>query len=183
VPAPAKTPEVDDVEVFLRAMVRAVDSSLVDEWERIRSPGEARLEAPAAAPDAPGEADVTRDERALLVLVRNAMFKLLGALARRDWAAAAERVAAGAEPAWTGDDFQRALGPFFEEHTGLRLDPSARAPTNTRVTKEAERGIWEVVQVVPDAEGDDDWALTCYVDLAASAQAGHPVVVMRGAGR
>jgi hypothetical protein len=113
------------------------------------------------------------------VLVRNAMFKLLAAIARRDWAAAAEMVAAGAEPAWTGEDFDRALSPFFAEHGGVRLDASARAPANTRVTKEPDRGTWEVVQVVPDAEGDDDWAVTCYVDLAASAQAGKPVVVMR----
>ena len=125
---------------------------------------------------------MTRDERAFLVLVRNAMFKLLGAVARRDWAGAAEMVAAGADPAWTPDDFDRAVSPFFAEHGGVRLDASTRAPANTRVTKEPDRGTWEVVQVVTDTEGDDDWALTCYVDLAASAQLGKPVVVMRGAG-
>ena len=38
VPAPAKTPETDEIEVFLRAMIRAVDSSLLDEWERMRNP-------------------------------------------------------------------------------------------------------------------------------------------------
>jgi hypothetical protein len=91
-------------------------------------------------------------------------------------------VAAGADPAWTGDDFDRALSPFYTDHTGVRLDASARAPANTRVTKQPERGTWEVVQVVPDVEGDDDWALTCYVDLPASAQLGKPAIVMRGAG-
>jgi superfamily II RNA helicase len=183
VPAPAKTPEVDEIEVFLRAMVRAVDSSLVDEWERLRAPGEPPPAALTGGAETPGEADVTRDERAFLVLVRNAMFKLLGALARRDWAGAAEMVSGGAGPAWSGDDFDRAFAPFYAEHAGLRLDPSARAPANTRVTKEPDRGLWEIVQVVPDIEGDDDWALGCYVDLAASAQLGKPVVVMRGAGR
>ena len=53
VPAPAKTAEVEEIEVFLRAMVRAVDSSLLDEWERMRQRG--------ATPDAPG--DRARGER------------------------------------------------------------------------------------------------------------------------
>jgi superfamily II RNA helicase len=184
VPAPAKTPEVDDIEVFLRAMVRAVDSSLLDEWERIRNPDAADAPVPQAADEAPGEYDVTRDERAFVVLVRNAMFKLLGALARKDWARAAEMTSAGgADPAWAPDTFDQALRPFFEEHQGLRLDPSARAPANTRIAPQADRGVWEVVQVVPDVEGDDDWALTCFIDLGASAREAKPVVVMRTIGR
>ena len=40
VPAPAQTPEGDEIEVFLRAMVRSIDSSLVDEWERDPAPPE-----------------------------------------------------------------------------------------------------------------------------------------------
>src|SRR5580658_2186777 len=38
VPTSAKTAEVEEIEVFLRAMVRSVDSSLLDEWERMRAP-------------------------------------------------------------------------------------------------------------------------------------------------
>jgi superfamily II RNA helicase len=184
VPAPAKTPEVEDIEDFLRAMVRAVDSSLLDEWERIKSPAPSAEPSAPARPETPGEVDVTRDERAFVVLVRNAMFKLLASLSRRDWADAAGLVSAGAtERAWSAEDFEKALAPFFEEHGAVRLDPSARSPQNTRITKQPERGIWEVVQVVCDAEGDDDWALSSYVDLAASARDAKAVVVMRGIGR
>ena len=51
VPAPAKTPEVEEIEVFLRAIVRSVDSSLLDEWERIRSRAtERRGPAPGRRP-------------------------------------------------------------------------------------------------------------------------------------
>jgi superfamily II RNA helicase len=184
VPAPAKTPGVEDVEVFLRAMVRAVDSSLLDEWERIRNPEAPEVAPPAAEQDAPGEVDVTRDERAFVVLVRNAMYRLLGAVARRDWTSAAAMVCAGGdEPAWSPEAFEQALGPFFAEHTGVRLDPSARAPANTRVTPAPGRGLWEIVQVVTDVDGDDDWALSCWIDLGASARDGRPAMVMRGVGR
>ena len=83
---------------------------------------------------------------------------------------------------WTAARFEQALQPFFEEHAELRTDPTARAPQHTRVTKTG-RGTWDIVQVLCDAEGDDDWMLTATVDLEASAKAGRPVLVMRGINR
>jgi superfamily II RNA helicase len=183
VPAPAKSPGVDEVQVFLRAMVRAVDSSLLDEWERLLHPETPRERVEPEAP-APGEVDVTRDEKAFLVLVRNALYRLLGTLARKDWAAAAAMVSAGADdPAWTPEAFAGAMAPFYAEHTGVRLDPSARSPDNTRVTNQRERGMWEVIQVLADAEGDDDWALSLWIDLTVSARDAKPALVMRQIGR
>ncbi len=182
VPALAKTPEVLDVEVFLRAIVRSVDSSLLDEWERMKNPDRV-VAAPTAATLEPAKDDITRDERAFTVLVRNAAFKLVRALARRDWDAAAAMVSAspGDEP-WSGPRFERALAPFFEEHAAVRVDPSARAPSATRITP-TDRGTWDVVQVLCDADGDDDWALSCAVDLEASARDGRPVLMMKGVDR
>jgi len=179
VPAPAKTPEVEDIEVFLRAMVRAVDSSLLDEWERIRdgvAPG--RETAAETAVAAEGEADVTRDERGFTVLVRNAMAQLVRALARKDWLAAAALVESADEQApWSGERFAAALAPFFEEHAAIRTDGSARATSKTRINK--VEATWDVVQVIADVDGDDDWALLCSVDLGASARAARAVVRMR----
>jgi superfamily II RNA helicase len=175
VPAPAKTPAVDEIEVFLRAMVQAVDSSLLDEWERMRRP-EAWVAPVAASEEVPGEFDVTRDEKAFTVLVRNVMFQLLRTLSRKDWSSAA----ALTDPA-SPFAFDEALAPFFAEHAGLRLDPTARAPDKTRITQEPKS--WRVVQVVSDVEGDDDWALDCVINLAASRQAGKPVVTVRALSR
>jgi superfamily II RNA helicase len=182
VPAPAKTPEVEEIEVFLRAIVRAVDSSLLDEWERIRAAGSSAsaLAALAAAniPIEPGEADVTRDERGFTVLVRNAMAQLLRALARKDWAAAATMVeGSGDETAWSSERFAQALAPFFDEHTAIRTDPSARASSLTRIERTSVR--WDVVQVIADVDDHNDWAISCWVDVEASSRAGKAVVRMR----
>jgi superfamily II RNA helicase len=184
VPAPAKTAEVEEVEVFLRAIVRAVDSSLLDEWERMRSGGGAPVAHGDAAAEAEiGEADVTRDERGFTVLLRNALWQLARALGRKDWSGAAAMVGApdGAD-AWTAERVESAMRPFFEDHAAVRLDPDARTPQRTRVTK-GERGTWEVVQTLCDADGDDDWALSCFVDLEKSAREGRAVLVLRGIGR
>jgi superfamily II RNA helicase len=176
VPAPAKTPEVDEIEVFLRAMIRAVDSSLLDEWERMRNPEAWVTAAPASPDEAPGEVDVTRDAKAFTVLVRNAMFQLLKAAARKDWAAAASLV-----QATTPETIDQLFTPFFAEHAAIRLDPSARAPDRTRITPEP--ASWEVAQVISDAEGDDDWAIFASVELAASREAAAPVVSLHRVSR
>ena len=186
VPAPAKTPAVEEIEVFLRAVVRSVDSSLLDEWERILAGPEAVLEKAAKGDGEPvlEEPDVTRDERGFTVLVRNALFRLVKALARRDWPAAAAMVtrlpADGDE--WTAQRFEHAMAPFFDENATLRVDPTARAPQNTRIERTGT-GTWEIVQVLCDPAGNDDWALSCWVDLLASAKAGRPILVVRGIGR
>jgi hypothetical protein len=173
VPAPAKTPEVEEVEVFLRAMVRAVDSSLLDEWERMRAP-EAVAAAGPVAEALPGEVDVTQDERGFTVLVRNAMYQVLRAVARRDWSSAA-----GLMQDCKAETLEHAFAPFYAEHAAVRLDPKARSPQATRIEKES--GVWQVVQVVSDAEGDDDWALRCTIDLDASARAAKPILTFHGA--
>jgi superfamily II RNA helicase len=184
VPAPAKTPEVEEIEVFLRAMVRAVDSSLLDEWERMRAaPGvEPSGVSPGEVGEEPGEVDVTRDERGFTVLVRNVMFQLLRALARKDWAGAAALVSREPE-AWPAERFEEAFRPFFDEHASIRLDPTARAPEKTRVSRQGREPVWHVVQVVSDDAGDDDWALFCDIDLERSAREGKPIIVFGGARR
>jgi superfamily II RNA helicase len=180
VPAPAKTPELEEVQVFLRAMVRAVDSSLLDEWERMRtlSVGEPLVETGAVdvGERAAGEVDITEDERSFTVLVRNTMFQVLRAIARRDWAAAAALL-----EQCPPEELERAFGPFFAEHSAVRLDPTARSPQTTRITKNTA-GVWEVVQVVSDPEGHDDWAMSCAIDLEASARLARPVISFHGAG-
>jgi hypothetical protein len=175
VPAPAKTPEVEELETFLRAIVRSVDSSLLDEWERMRS---------GAEPDPPStaiehaEPDLVRDERAFVVLLRAAMFQLTRALARKEWSTAASLVEspAGEEP-WSAERLAAAMAPFFDEKASLRLDPQARGAQNTRIDKTGPTR-WQVTQILCDDAGDDDWFLSCSVDLEASRDRGRPVVAL-----
>jgi superfamily II RNA helicase len=176
VPAATKTPAVEEIEVFLRATVRSVDSSLIDEWERMRAPID-----PSKGPSEPAEPTpllLTSDERAFTVLIRGALFRLVRALAQQDWNAAASMVSGlGDEEGWSAQRFARELEPFFQEHSAIRLDPTSRSPQNTRVT--AKRlDVWEVSQVLCDPEEDNDWMLSCMVDLEASNRDGRPVVAM-----
>ena len=69
VPEDAKTDDLTDLIEWLGELVRQVDSSLIDEWERLRNP----VESPLLADERPPE--VTRNVRAFRVLVRNALFR------------------------------------------------------------------------------------------------------------
>ncbi|HEY4116889.1 MAG TPA: DUF3516 domain-containing protein [Byssovorax sp.] len=170
VPASARTEGVDEIVVFLRAIVRQVDSSLVDEWERMQS-GEsaprARRDEAAKVPEG-----ITADPRAFTVLLRNALFHLMKALGAKDYARALEL--AGPSEAFPGArQFEDAMTGFFAEHAAVRLDPAARSPKNTMV--ERGDGVWRVKQILCDEGGDDDWVIELAVDLARSDAAAAPV--------
>ena len=61
VPVGAKTEALLEVEDHLRELIRGVDSSLLEEWENLLHPGEARSAEPAAPRQPP---DITRDRAA-----------------------------------------------------------------------------------------------------------------------
>jgi hypothetical protein len=174
VPAPAKTNEVSELVTYFGAIVRAVDSSLLDEWEMMRRgvPGEV-----AAAPEVvvTGEADVTADEKEFTVLVRNAVFAFVRALARKDWLAAAAMVEKGE---WTADRLDAEFTAFFAEHAALRTDPKARSPENTRIVSKDD-GLWQVEQILLDTEEANDWALVFAIELGRSREEARPVLELR----
>lgn len=179
VPEPAKTDEVRELVAYLRGVVRSTDSSLVDEWERMRDLSERGVVPPERPAERSVEAQPPFDEKAFVVAIRNEVFRLVRALGRRDWALAAEVVAAGARP-WSADELEKTLAPYFEEHGALRTDPTARAPRNTRI----DRGdaAWRVTQTLIDDEGETPWVLEIGIDLARSRQAGGPVATLERIG-
>ncbi len=170
VPASYRTPEVDELTVYFGAMVRQVDSSLLDEWERMR-----RGEEEAPPVDVPlepeGSKDVTRDERGFTVLVRNELYRLVRAVAKRDWDGAAAICAAGGE--WTSQALHAAFAPFFEEHKELRTDPAARSPSHLHLTP--SQWQWDFKQVLVDGDDACDWVIEGAIDLEASRMEARPV--------
>ena len=186
VPETAKSAEVQEIITYFAAIVRQVDSSLLDEWERLKggvpTPGEERPARPA--PDA---WDVTRDPRQFTVLVRNELYRLLRALAAKNWEAAAQIgggavVEPGAPPpppgdrgeAWAPARIEASLAPYFEEHGVIRTDPKARSPGNTLV--EEREGFWDVKQIVCDPEDHNEWVIECTIDLQRSREAAAPLL-------
>ena len=109
IPELARTPELDDVTQYLGSLVRGVDSSLLDEWERMQHPerlleDEARGRARARLHARPPRVHRAR---------RNLCFSLLRALADRDYESFLDLVEPG-EATLAVTDVERALRPLFE---------------------------------------------------------------------
>jgi superfamily II RNA helicase len=173
VPETYRDEAVDDILAFLRATVRGVDSSLIDEWERMRDPGYTAL--PQAAPERPlPPPPIWANERAFKARIRSDLHRLLVAVARKDWATAQEAIwdPAGA---WTAAALEAALAPWFAEHPRIDVTPAARRPDRTQIAAAGERR-WEATQQIVDEEGEADWALFCEIALAEPRDPDRPLV-------
>jgi superfamily II RNA helicase len=161
-----------DVIAFLRATVRGVDSSLVDEWERLRDP---RYQAaPTADPRAAlGPPPPWADPRAFAARIRNELHALLVALARKDGEAALAALAPGS--GWTPDRLEAEMAPYWAEHARIDTTPAARRPHNTFV-KELGPRRWEAIQRIVDEHGEADFMIQCELDLTGPFDVDHPLV-------
>jgi hypothetical protein len=174
VPEDARDEELADIIEWLGELVRQVDSSLIDEWERLRNPtGEAEVAAVAAEPPA-----VTRNVRAFRVLVRNAMFRRVELAALRRWD---ELGGLEEESEWDADAWADALGPYFDEYDEIGTGPAARGPALLLI--DVQPGRWVVRQIFDDPAGDHDWGISAEVDLAGSDEAGTAVVRVTSVGQ
>jgi superfamily II RNA helicase len=167
VPEDARTEELADVIEWLGELVRQVDSSLIDEWERLRNPEDA--DRPAVRDDRPPA--VTRNVRAFRVLVRNALFRRveLAALRRYD-----ELGDLDGEHGFTAEDWREAIEGYFEEYDSMGIGPDARGPALLVIEQKPDR--WHLRQIFDDPEGDRDWAIVAEVDLAESDAQGAAAV-------
>ena len=169
VPEDARTEELTDLTEWLGELVRQVDSSLLEEWEQLRSPSDVAV--PVAHPLDDRPPPVTANVRAFRVLVRNAMFRRVELAALRRWDALGELDGADG---WDAEAWEDALGPYFDEHDQVGTGPDARGPHLLMVTVEPSR--WVVRQIIDDPARDHDWGISAEVDLPASDEAGEAVL-------
>ena len=173
VPEEARTEELTDLIEWLGELVRQVDSSLIDEWERLRNPAE---QIAAAADEGPPP--VTGNPRAFRVLVRNALFRRVELAALRRYAELGEL---DGGDGWDADAWADALEPYFEEHDDIGTGPDARGPAMLIIDK--QRDHWSVRQIFDDPAGDHDWGISAVVDLDASDDAGAAVIRVTDVGQ
>ena len=161
VPEAAKTPELDDLIAHLRQVVRGADSSLVDEWERMRDPDAVIAQVEDAAPI---HIPVARDERARTSRIRAELHQLTQLLGRHEWEEAAS-VTLDPEARWTPVSIEEAT-LAYEEATGGPPDtfPRSRRPHLTQIEEEAPL-LWRVRHTLLDAEGEAVGFIEGVVDL------------------
>ena len=182
VPEEHRTPEVVELIDWLGALVRAVDSSLLDEWEALgqAQAGKAGEAAGLLEGDRPGADDssgverafgadedgtvaFTRNRHAFRVAVRREMFRRVELMARDDVEALGRL---DASSGWGEDRWDEVLGRYWDEYDWIGTDTSARAislapldeaPDETAL---AAAGVSERLREALEASGRQVWLAT-----------------------
>jgi superfamily II RNA helicase len=209
VPAAAKNDAVGEMELYFRTLIRQVDSSLLDEWEKMRDPSYQRAETKEVRP--PGAeaaaADITHDNKRFTAAIRNRIFMWLRHLVNGDHEQALAILDAPTTPAlshsegqgasegqlrgdpldvdgqpWTANRLDRTLEQYLVEHERICLDANARNVRHTYIRPSEDQRQWRVQQVLVDPDEHNDWMAEFEVDLAQSRAAGEPVLRLQRIG-
>jgi len=187
VPDSAKNEQVREMELYLGTMIRQVDSSLLDEWEKMRDPnyrpGETKEVRPPGAEEA--AADITRDTKAFTAVIRNRIFTFLRGLVIEDYEQAIAHLSSPQDlegQSWTPARLQAALDAYHADHERICLEPNARNARHTYVVPAEDKKSWRVQQMLVDPAEHNDWVAEFEVDLAASRQQNEPVLRLRRIG-
>jgi hypothetical protein len=179
VPDTAKNDQAREMELYLGTMIRQVDSSLLDEWEKMRDPNYQRAETKEVRPPGADEADkdITRDTKAFTAAIRNRIFIFLRGLIIGDFEQAVTSLTMAEDPEgrpWTAERLQPLLDDYYSDHENILLDPNARNARHTYVVPGEDKKTWRVQQMLVDPEENNDWVAEFEVDLAESRKLGEP---------
>lgn len=167
-----RTDEIDDITAWLGALVRQVDSSLIDEWERLVNPSETDT---VEAVRSEREVTIVDDHRAFRVMVRNQVFEWLQRLAadagRSTYAPFIEHPV-DAEKWSSTENVADAIGPYWEEFDEMLVGAGARSPERFTLN----RSTWAVTQIIHDPEETNEWRIDAQVDVDASIEQGRAVL-------
>lgn len=171
VPAAQGSEALDELIEWLGELVRQVDSSLIDEWEQLTRGDD--VDAQVVTADVPPP--LTANHRAFTVLVRNALFRRVELLARRDWDGLGEL---DGPRGWTAARWQEAAAGYFAEFDSIGRGPAARSPRLVIIDEHPTR--WQVRQILDDPDEAHAWAIIADVDLVESDAQGIAVVDIVG---
>ncbi|HET9955835.1 MAG TPA: DUF3516 domain-containing protein [Polyangiaceae bacterium] len=177
VPELARTEELNEAVEFLGTIVRGVDSSLIDEWERMRDPSY-RPDSRGDGAAEPAFHDITEQRRTFTALIRNLMFSFLRAIEQRDYESARDLVEAG--ESFTPAELERVFSPLFEAGQAIDLGPQGRSPRNTQV--DVGEYHWDVTQNIMIEGEVSEYTVRGRVDVERSRAAKRPIFVLDHAG-
>lgn len=186
VPDSFKTEEILEIQNYLDELIRRTDSSLLEEWERLKNPefiAEEMKEEKAFRADEASK-DVTLDKKKFVANARARIFAFLSQLRNRSIDGALELlsedlsegqvVADGENIPWTENRLEELLLEFHSEHGNFRLDAEGRSVKHSIV-------VWtpsalKIQQILQDEEDVNDWEADFSIPLEESREAGMPLI-------
>lgn len=192
VPPSYKNEELLEMQDYLRDMIQRVDSSLLEEWERMQHPeyrSEETKELEAFGADKALE-DITYDKKRFLGMVRQRIFALMSLLQKQNYSevldllsddlAEGELLAdADGEP-WTEKRLLEIMALYVAEHDRFRLDAEGRSLKHTLV--ENTEDTLHIQQMLQDQMDLNDWSIDFEISLSACREANSVLLRLRRIG-
>ena len=192
VPDSFKTEEIREMEAYLGEMIRRTDSSLLEEWERLKNPEfvvrEESEEKAFHADEA--ENDVTADKKKFLALSRARLFSFLSLVRNGRYGEALDLLAEDLEEGsplvdsagvpWTEKRLSEIFAEYEAEHGPFLLDAEARAPVHT--VSNWTKDTLSIRQVLVDENEYNDFGVDFEIPLSESRSAGAPLIHLVGMG-
>lgn len=168
VPEQAKTDEVIALIEYMGTLLRDIDSSLVEEWEKLKDPESARARAELKLAEEERQAALAAaaalKKRQSLIAIRNEVFRGLRLWLSRNFEGAAEVFASEAGESMA-KMLESKLAEYLADHRTLLLDQKARSASMVKITPTgADRYLVE--QTLCDPEDHNDVILKLEVDAS-----------------
>jgi superfamily II RNA helicase len=174
VPPNLKTDELLEAELFFGDMLRATDSSMLDEWEKLRNP-DFISENPQTATEKKA-VPFTRNKAALTQATRAAVLQFIKQLSQQNYEAALSSV----ESDFTIPTLAALMNAYDDTHGLIRLDPEARNIKHTHIEEIPDKRIWRISQTLIDQEDLNDHIAHFSLDLTCSDLKNAPALIFQG---
>ncbi len=199
VPDSAKTEDVREMERYFKLMIRQIDSSLLEEWERMRLLSAQPIKEVAKAIDLSGElpqlkspieeTDITADFKSFVSEVRSQIFIFLRYWIDGQYEKAllsiygiSENKDEFLQQDWVKakiEELKKVQEEYLKEHSRLSFEPEARNLKYTHIEKDEQNAVLQIQQVLVDVNGFNDWIADFTVDIKASKQKGRPDIMLK----
>jgi hypothetical protein len=156
VPDQFKNDQVDDIIEYFGQIVRGVDSSLLEEWEKLRDPSYVSKKTFSEAESEEATRERARNEKAQRRRVMTEVYSFLRLLTTGQFEDSIAMLANTQD--WSAKKLEDLARAYSESgHGGLRTDAQARHPSNTTIEKSGD--VWTIRQRLIDPDGHNDWEL------------------------
>ncbi|MCB9229645.1 MAG: DUF3516 domain-containing protein [Deltaproteobacteria bacterium] len=178
VPHDLKNDATDDMIEYFRSIIRSTDSSLLDEWERLRNPAgsEGKFVPSSAVIQEEISHDIMADKKSLMTMIRNTLFHVLRALSvghyERCLSLIYQEPDTPEEHLWTEEKLEQIMLHYHENHEQLLSGPEARNPAYTRTESEEDGEGMKISLIMTDPDQQNDWEMIFDLCPEASRQAG-----------
>jgi hypothetical protein len=178
VPETSKTEDLNLIIDYIGSSIRGIDSSLVDEWEKIRHGSlHLKLMTETSTSNIEEAYDITRNQKEFTIKIRNEVFRLVKLFAAKNYEGAAAALYSWDKEcsADSVKSLEKSLESdwqsYFEDHPDILTDRLARSPQYFQIAEVKDHSGWQITQTILDSDEGNDWEIVFFVDRQQSKEA------------